>query len=43
MGNYPEKEILFSHGDIIRTCKKVASTLYNMGVALIDMRMYIRR
>ena len=34
---------IFSHGDVIRKHRQVASTLYNIGVALINMRMYIRR
>ena len=43
MGNKPEKEIAFSHGEIIRKYEKVAGTLYNKGMALICVRIHLRR
>ena len=42
-GELLKRDILFSAGDIVRKHKMVASTLYNIGVALINMRMYLRR
>ena len=36
-------EILSLHGGIIRKYKWNASTMYNIGVALVNMRIYICR